>query len=151
MKMTGFKKLLSFTVCLVLIAAIALSMTGCDGKADTISSEVSSGGEASQTEVTEIGQGEKSFNFTVTNVAGKTTNFKVSTDKKTVGEALIELELIAGEDSSYGLYVKTVNGITLDYDKDGKYWAFYENGSYAQKGVDLTEIVDGTSYGFKAE
>ncbi len=151
MKMTGFKKLLSFTVCLVLIAAIALSMTGCNGKADTISSEVSTNEVASQTETTAIGQGEKSFDFTVTDLDGKETSFKVSTDKKTVGEALLELELIAGEDSTYGLYVKTVNGTTLDYDKDGKYWAFYENGSYASKGVDLTEITDGASYAFKAE
>ena len=65
--------------------------------------------------------------------------------------ALVENGLIAGDDSEYGLYVKTVNGITLDYDKDGKYWAFYENGNYATSGVDQTEIVNGTVYSFKPE
>ena len=59
--------------------------------------------------------------------------------------------LIVGEDGPYGLYIKTVNGITLDYDKDGKYWAFYENGKYAAKGASETEIVSGTTYSFKAE
>ena len=68
-----------------------------------------------------------------------------------MGEALIEEELIAGEEGPYGLYVKTVNGITLDYDKDGKYWSFYVGEDYAITGVDQTEITDGAVYSFKAE
>jgi hypothetical protein len=75
----------------------------------------------------------------------------VKTDKTTVGAALLEVELIAGEDSQYGLYVKTVNGITLDYDKDGKYWAFYIDGEMAMSGVDSTDIAEGATYEFKAE
>ena len=59
--------------------------------------------------------------------------------------------LIAGEDGAYGLYVKTVNGVTLDYDADGMYWAFYVNGEYASSGVDATEAVSGAEYMFKAE
>ena len=47
--------------------------------------------------------------------------------------------------------MKTVNGITLDYDKDGKYWAFYVDGEYATSGVDSTPITDGASYALKAE
>ena len=77
--------------------------------------------------------------------------FEVHTDKATVGEALLELNFIAGDDSEYGLYVKTVNGITADYDKDGVYWAFYINGEYAQTGVDSTNIAEGDSYSFKVE
>ena len=61
----------------------------------------------------------------------------------------MELGLIAGDDSEYGLYVKTVNGVTLDYDKDGKYWAFYINGEYASTGVDSTDITAGAEYAFK--
>ena len=59
--------------------------------------------------------------------------------------------LIAGEDSDYGLYVKTVNGVTVDYDTDGKYWAFYVDGEYAATGVDSTDITAGATYTFKAE
>ena len=59
--------------------------------------------------------------------------------------------MIAGDESEYGLYVKTVNGITADYDKDGVYWAFYVNGEYAQTGVDSTSITEGDSYSFKVE
>ena len=69
----------------------------------------------------------------------------------TVGAALLSLGLIAGEDSDYGLYVKTVNGVTVDYDTDGKYWAFYVDGEYAATGVDSTDITAGATYTFKAE
>lgn len=68
-----------------------------------------------------------------------------------MGQALLELELIAGDDSEYGLYVKTVNGITADYDTDGKYWAFYIDEEYAASGVDTTPVTDGSSYAFKIE
>ena len=70
---------------------------------------------------------------------------------RSVGAALQELELIDGEEGQYGLYVTTVNGITVDYDKDGMYWAFYVNDEYAQTGVDATEIKEGDSYALKAE
>ena len=64
------------------------------------------------------------FTFTVVDKEGSETQFEIHTEKETVGEALVELGLIAGEESEYGLYVKTVNGITADYDKDGVYWRF---------------------------
>ena len=59
--------------------------------------------------------------------------------------------MIAGEDSEYGLFVKTVNGLTVDYDADGAYWAFYVNDEYAQTGVDSTAVTEGESYSFKVE
>ena len=59
--------------------------------------------------------------------------------------------MIEGEDGPYGLYVKTVNGITADYDKDGLYWAFYVDDAYAISGVDKTAIAEGGHYAFKGE
>ena len=143
-------KSLSLAVCIVLIAATALFTTGCNGNKVT-SEPTSSQATASQATVSELGEGKTDFIFKVTDLDGKETEFKIHTDKKTVGEALLELNLIAGDDSEYGLYVKTVNDVTLDYDKDGKYWAFYVNGEYAQKGVDSTDITAGAEYSFKAE
>ena len=64
---------------------------------------------------------------------------------------MFDLGLISGDESEYGLYVKTVNGVTLDYDKDGKYWAFYVDGEYAATGVDSTDIAAGSTYTFKVE
>lgn len=78
-------------------------------------------------------------------------SFEIHTDKTTVGEALLDVDLITGETSEYGLYVKTVNGITADYDADQTYWAFYVNGEYATAGVDSTTIEEGATYSFKVE
>ena len=72
--------------------------------------------------------------------------FTIKTDKETVGAALLEHNLIAGEESQYGLYVKVVNGMTADYDVDQSYWAFYINGEYAMTGVDSTTITEGAIY-----
>ena len=93
-----------------------------------------------------MGEGETMFLFNVVDPEGKESHFEIHTDEKTVGAALLSLGLIAGEDSEYGLYVKTVNGITADYDKDQDYWSFYIDGEYAQTGVDMTAITDGSTY-----
>lgn len=148
MQMTRFRKSLSLIVCIVLIAATALFTTGCNDNNGSVSNPDTS---FSQTDGNILGQGETQFTFTVVDGDGKETAYQINTDQKIVGEALMELDLIAGEEGDYGLYVKTVNGITFDYDKDGKYWAFYVDGEYAQQGVDATEITEGATYSFKVE
>lgn len=106
---------------------------------------------AEAVDATVVGEGSTVFVFAVVDMEGNETVFEVHTDKETVGEALLDCDLIAGEDSDYGLYVKTVNGVTADYDKDGTYWAFYVNGEYASTGVDSTQVEDGAAYMFKIE
>lgn len=76
----------------------------------------------------------------------KSVTFTIKTDKKTLGDALFEHGLIAGEEGAYGLYIKVVNGITADYDVDQSYWGFYKNGEYMMTGVDVTEIANGEHY-----
>lgn len=153
MKMTNIKKALSFVLCIVLIAAIALCTIGCNGNKDLGEGNINnpSSSQSVGTSKTIKGEGATVFDFTVVDKAGNKTEFEIHTDKETVGEALLELELIAGENGDYGLYVKTVNGITLDFDTDKMYWAFYENGKYAMSGVDTTKIVAGTKYEFRAD
>lgn len=148
MKMIGTKKVLSLFLTVMLIAAIALLTVGCGDNKNTGSTPSDN---SAVTTSTEIGVGAKQFTFTVTDLEGKQTVFLVKTDKETVGEALLENNLIAGEQSAYGLYVKTVNGVTVDYETDKKYWAFYEGDKYASAGVDQTAIVEGTTYSFRAE
>ena len=82
---------------------------------------------------------------------GNETAVTVSTDADTVGAALAELGIVAGEDSDFGLYVKTVNNVTADYDTDGSYWAFYIDGEYATTGVDSTEINEDAVYTLQVE
>ena len=64
---------------------------------------------------------------------------------------LLDIGLIEGDESEYGLFVKTVDGVTKDYDTDGQYWSFYIDGEYAMSGVDSTDIVAGSSYEFRVE
>lgn len=149
MKMTTIKNALSFILLIVLIAAIALCTIGCNGN-NTSGNTENPSSQTEQTGKTVKGEGATVFDFTVVGKDGIKAEFEIHTDKKTVGEALLELGLIAGEESTYGLYVKTVNGITLDYDTDKMYWAFYENDNYAAAGVDTTDIVAGTKYEFRA-
>ena len=145
---TNVTKVLSLILCTVLIAAMALFTTACSDNAQNNETTT----EAQQnSDVTVLGEGETVFAFTVTDKDGNETAFEIHTDKTIVGEALQELELIAGDMGDFGLYVKTVNGITADYDVDGTYWAFYIDGEYAMTGVDATEIVAGSSYAFKVE
>ena len=119
MKMRSNKKLLSFILCMVLIVAAALFTNGCNG---STGNAVSSGNEAenadvqadsenstesdSAGDVSVLGEGSTKFAFTVTDQDGNETGFEIHTDKETVGEALLEVGLIEGEESEYGLYVK---------------------------------------------
>ena len=139
-------------LCIVLIAAMALSLGACAAD-DAKNPDVKESERPQQVQQDEniVGEGDISFKFIVVDADGKETEFTVKTDADTVRKALIDANLIAGEDSEYGLYVKTVNGITADYDTDGSYWAFYINGEYATTGVDSTEIEDGATYTFKVE
>lgn len=143
-------KTLSFLLCMTLIVTMALSTVGCGGKNEN-GGAASAESAATSANNNVLGEGQTEFAFTVVDKDGNETVFEIHTDKETVGEALLELGLIAGEDSEYGLYVKTVNGITADYNTDGVYWAFYVNGEYATSGVDTTPVTEGDSYSFKVE
>lgn len=142
------KKLFSMLLCMVLIVAMALFTTGCAEKTETNSTPSNV---QTNADVTVKGEGQTAFGFTVVDKDGNETHFEIHTDKQTVGQALLDCQLIEGEEGQYGLYVKTVNGITADYDVDATYWAFYVNGEYAMTGVDTTDINVADHYMFKVE
>ena len=100
---------------------------------------------AAYTADTEFGEGKTTVNVEV-KAEDTSVTFTLHTDKTTLGDALLEHALIAGEQGEYGLYVKVVNGITADYDKDGHYWSICKNGEALMTGVDATEINDGEHY-----
>ena len=138
-------------LCMALTMSMALFTTGCGGSTDNGTASTAGQETDIWADGAVLGEGSTQFTLTVADKNGSETQLEIHTDKEIVGEALTELGLIAGEESEYGLYVKTVNGITADYDKDGVYWAFYINGEYAQTGVDSTAITEGDSYSFKVE
>ncbi len=171
MNMTQLKKMLSLLLCIVLIAGIALFTTGCsddrrENPKQEQSTEVKTEAQTeehaeketktemiteAEQEVTVFGEGQTMFLFSVTDGEGREKQYEIHTDKTVVGEALMELGLLSGEEGPFGLYVKAVGGIEADFDKDGTYWAFYIDGEYAMTGVDVTEIEAGKAYSFKVE
>lgn len=153
MRKNNLMKKLSLILCAVFIAAMTL-MTACGDKKtneDPTTTTGSNEQESPDNDVNVLGEGEVSFTFTVVDGSGNETKYTINTDKKTVGDALLEHKLIEGEEGDYGLYVKKVNGILADYDVDKTYWAFYIDGEYAMSGVDATDIVAGETYTFKVE
>ena len=116
MKLTG-KKIKSMLLCMML--AMAFTVAGCgsktEGTADAQKNtetaivntetivETEAVAETESIETTEaqeivLGDGSVKITVIVVDVDGNETNFVVNTDKETVGDALLEQNLIEGED-----------------------------------------------------
>ena len=151
MKNNSIKKLLALVLAFVLIAAAAL--TGCSTTpAETTAPPAETTEAPAETQpVTELGEGASNFGLTIVDKEGVTHLYRIHTNVGMVGEALIEVDLIDGEQGPYGMYIKSVLGQVLDYETDGMYWSFYVNGEYALTGVDQTPVELGAQYMLKAE
>ena len=139
--------LLLAVLCVVLIAVAALFATGTiGGKKASLknTAAIVKNGDV-------VGTGATAFPFVICDKDGNETTVTVKTDKKMVGEALLDEKIVEGEMGDYGLYVKKVNGIVADYDVDQTYWAFYIDDAYAMTGIDETEITAGSTYMMKVE
>lgn len=95
--------------------------------------------------------GTKTYTLAVVDDAGNVKDYAAATDAEYLRQALEELEetedfSMEGEESVYGLYITTVNGVTADYDTDGAYWSVYVNDAYAQNGVDSQPVKDGDAF-----
>ena len=149
MKQT-MKQLLAVALLTVLLLTCAACNADTSPAADTSATATATkaGGVWSTAVFTEdvgLGTGKTAVEVEV-KAEDQSVTFTLHTDKTTLGAALTEQHLIAGEQSEYGLYVKVVNGITADYDKDGHYWALSKGGEALMTGVDTTEIKDGEHY-----
>ena len=140
-------KKLNTAAALLLILALALSLAAC-GAGEGEAADLWDG--AMYTEDASLGEGAMTITVAVT-AGEKTVNLSVATDAENLRDALEPLGLIAGDESELGLYIKTVNGISADYEADGYYWALYIGGEYAATGVDTTPISDGGEYALVRE
>lgn len=101
--------------------------------------------DAKYTEDTELGEGAVTVKVKVS-AEDKSVILTVHTDRDMLGAALTDNGLVSGEESEYGLYIKFVNGIEADYDKNQAYWAISKDGEYLMTGADSTPIADGENY-----
>ena len=110
--MGKMRKIIAFLLAL----AMALTLCACAKPTPIAAGKNTVGVKDGET----LGQGATAFTVEVTDGQGTKTDFTVKTDEKTVGAALQALNIISGEESDYGLYIKEVIGITADYDRCSK-------------------------------
>lgn len=92
--------------------------------------------------------GAKEISIEVVDDNASSKTYHTRTDAEYLRQALEETKglTIEGTESTYGLMVETVNGVTADYNANGAYWSFYLNGEYCNYGIDQQPIEDGQAY-----
>lgn len=145
--MKQMKLILSLLLVMALTAATALTFGSCD-KPDVGDHSGTTTNTAldSVSDSQETPKAEKTITVTVTDDKGEDTVFTITTTAEFLRGALEQEKLVQGDESEYGLYVKIVNGIEADYDKNGAYWGFFKGGEYLPSGVDTTPIADGDAF-----
>ena len=146
MKKFDFVSKLSLVLAfLLLVAAVS---AGCGEKQDAIDGTVVTDAAVLREQ---IGEGEYSFDFSAYTLEGEHFDYTVATDCETVGDALVSLGLIDGENGAYGLYVKSVCGVVADYNIDATYWALYTDGEMSIVGADGVKCSEVSLVEFKVE
>lgn len=90
-------------------------------------------------------QGSKKITAEVILEDGTSKSFDIKTDEEYLRGALEQIGLISGEKSKLGLFVKTVDGRTVD-DSKQEWWCFTSNGETINTSVDQTPIKDGDHF-----
>jgi len=151
-KYTGGKPMrrtVAILAALLLLAALAACGQGGD-EAGTTATTAAMVEASTAYEVPEpLGEGSKSFRVYVLPMHGDAKVYTVHSDHIYLGDALLELGLIEGEESSMGLMVSVVDGIRADYELDGAWWRFAVNWEDALIGVSQVTIEEGATYIFE--
>ncbi len=135
------KKLIKVSALIMAVLTLMLCFTACGNKVD----KQGLWEQATYLKDATVGKGDTSFKVEIA-IGDQSITLTVKTNAETVGAALLENSIIEGENSTYGLYIKKVNGVTADFDTDKAYWAFYIDGEYAMTGVDTTKIDPNVTY-----
>ena len=104
--------------CIILCFVMGICLLSCSEK----NQEISLWDNASYTENTTFGEGEKTITLEV-EAEEKNVTFIIRTDEEILENALVAHELISGQEGPYGMYVTEVNGIKADYDENKSFWS----------------------------
>lgn len=93
-------------------------------------------------------EGNKAITIEVIDQNEKSTTYDVRTDAEFLRQAMEQAEGLdfSGTEGNFGMMVDTVNGVTIDYDRDHAYWSFYVNGEYCNYGIDEQPVEDGDEF-----
>ncbi len=72
----------------------------------------------------------------------ETRTYEHTTREVYVRGLLEEMQLVEGEESQYGLFIKTVDGVTAN-DANSEWWRFDLNGEMSSTGIEKTLFADG--------
>lgn len=134
------KRLLIISLTLLMLIMSSLMIVSCVDK------DGGGQGDMLYTEDTTLGTGDTTFTLIVEHVNDKKITFTINTNEAILSNALTGVGILEGHDSTYGLYIDSVNGVTHDFNVDQTYWAIYEGDEYAQTGIDGITIVNGATY-----
>ncbi len=89
--------------------------------------------------------GDKTIEVAVIFGDGTSKSHTIQTAEEFLRGALEQEKIVSGEESQYGLFVKTVDGVTVD-DSKQEWWSFTKDGQMLETGVDTTPIADGDHF-----
>ncbi len=90
--------------------------------------------------------GVKHFTLEVVLADGSSKEYELTTDKEYLGEALLALNMIAGEEGDYGLYMTAVTGVTAN-EANQEWWCLTMNhGETVNYGISQLPVTNGTHY-----
>ena len=93
-----------------------------------------------------VSEGSKAITVEVVHKDGSEKSFDFQTDHEYLGAFLVEINLISGTESQFGIFVDTVDGETADYAVDHGWWQLLCDGEAAQTGADSIVLEDGATY-----
>lgn len=155
MKRRILSMMLALLMCLSMLSLCACSSENADASANQVETQAVTEAQKSATDLlwenatyvedVTLGEGKTKI-FVAVSAGEKNIVVTINTDAKTLQDALTSVDLIQGEESEYGLYIKTVNGILADYDIDQSYWAINKDGEYMMEGANTVEITSGDNF-----
>ncbi len=89
--------------------------------------------------------GSKTITVQIITGESETVTKTIQTDAEFLRGALEQENLVQGDESEFGLFVKTVNGVTVD-EAQQQWWCFTKGGETVNTGVDDTPIADGDTF-----
>ena len=135
-----------------LLLSLALLLTvlaGCGDASGSSASQESSTLASTSSQESSLTSAEdaetKDITLKVVHGDGTEKEFPITTTAATLGDALVAEGLVEGEESSYGLFITTVDGETVD-DANQEWWCLTKGGEMWNYGADATELSDGDTY-----
>lgn len=131
-------------ICVLLLSLLLAAFAGCTDEPASSADDTSA---ATTDTSSETPEQKISITVKVVHGDGSQKSFVIETSEKTLLGALMQENLVEGDDSSpTGFYITTVDGETADYSANQSWWCLSSNGEMLMTGAGTTMISDGQNY-----